>query len=127
MQRPIPKAIDGTSQNPNASTPPRRAVRRLVPQVSRSTRPERLIAVIGPTSSVTSTGTTTNVAMLQASPPKKLRSDPRKPSLSWMSCSTSHSSTSSARSEEHTSELQSPVHLVCRLLLEKKKKKTHTK
>src|SRR5690348_17543099 len=29
------------------------------------------------------------------------------------------------RSEEHTSELQSPVHLVCRLLLEKKKKKTN--
>src|SRR5690348_17929484 len=29
------------------------------------------------------------------------------------------------RSEEHTSELQSPVHLVCRLLLEKKKKTSH--
>src|SRR2546422_7091086 len=29
-----------------------------------------------------------------------------------------------ARSEEHTSELQSRLHLVCRLLLEKKKKKT---
>src|SRR5438309_4485209 len=29
-----------------------------------------------------------------------------------------------ARSEEHTSELQSQFHLVCRLLLEKKKKKT---
>src|SRR5947208_12124310 len=29
------------------------------------------------------------------------------------------------RSEEHTSELQSPDHLVCRLLLEKKKKKSH--
>src|SRR5580698_11072835 len=29
-----------------------------------------------------------------------------------------------ARSEEHTSELQSHVNLVCRLLLEKKKKKT---
>src|SRR5690348_17985271 len=28
------------------------------------------------------------------------------------------------RSEEHTSELQSPVHLVCRLLLEKKKQNT---
>src|SRR5438876_10240584 len=28
------------------------------------------------------------------------------------------------RSEEHTSELQSPVHLVCRLLLEKKKTET---
>src|SRR5438876_561236 len=31
------------------------------------------------------------------------------------------------RSEEHTSELQSPVHLVCRLLLEKKKQKKKTK
>src|SRR5690348_17684630 len=29
------------------------------------------------------------------------------------------------RSEEHTSELQSPVHLVCRLLLEKKKNNTN--
>src|SRR5438552_14143244 len=31
-----------------------------------------------------------------------------------------------SRSEEHTSELQSPDHLVCRLLLEKKKKKKTT-
>src|SRR2546429_9961086 len=30
------------------------------------------------------------------------------------------------RSEEHTSELQSRLHLVCRLLLEKKKNKTHS-
>src|SRR2546426_12606549 len=30
------------------------------------------------------------------------------------------------RSEEHTSELQSPCNLVCRLLLEKKKKKNET-
>src|SRR5687768_17695652 len=30
------------------------------------------------------------------------------------------------RSEEHTSELQSRLHLVCRLLLEKKKKKNNT-
>src|SRR5688572_31328886 len=30
-----------------------------------------------------------------------------------------------ARSEEHTSELQSQSNLVCRLLLEKKKKRTH--
>src|SRR2546429_3207435 len=29
------------------------------------------------------------------------------------------------RSEEHTSELQSRLHLVCRLLLEKKKKNKH--
>src|SRR5258708_18429207 len=32
-----------------------------------------------------------------------------------------------SRSEEHTSELQSPDHLVCRLLLEKKKKTQHAK
>src|SRR5690348_17795404 len=31
------------------------------------------------------------------------------------------------RSEEHTSELQSPVHLVCRLLLEKKKSRDSTR
>src|SRR5437762_8981734 len=30
------------------------------------------------------------------------------------------------RSEEHTSELQSPMYLVCRLLLEKKKKRNKT-
>src|SRR2546422_6241690 len=33
---------------------------------------------------------------------------------------------SSVRSEEHTSELQSRLHLVCRLLLEKKKNKKHS-
>src|SRR2546422_6659896 len=37
---------------------------------------------------------------------------------------TATGSYSDGRSEEHTSELQSRLHLVCRLLLEKKKKKT---
>src|SRR2546422_2599950 len=36
-------------------------------------------------------------------------------------CAGSASPTSRSRSEEHTSELQSRLHLVCRLLLEKKK------
>src|SRR5690348_18043459 len=35
----------------------------------------------------------------------------------------SHADKGQLRSEEHTSELQSPVHLVCRLLLEKKNTK----
>src|SRR5437763_10108858 len=35
-------------------------------------------------------------------------------------------SPSRKRSEEHTSELQSPMYLVCRLLLEKKKTRTKT-
>src|SRR6266581_9740931 len=42
------------------------------------------------------------------------------PPCSWSPRSSPTSADS--RSEEHTSELQSPVHLVCRLLLEKKKK-----
>src|SRR2546430_11322201 len=36
-----------------------------------------------------------------------------------------HVSAAFARSEEHTSELQSQSNLVCRLLLEKKKKRLH--
>src|SRR5689334_23598241 len=48
----------------------------------------------------------------------------------WQTCaaartldrSSSTSARGPARSEEHTSELQSQFHLVCRLLLEKKKK-----
>src|SRR2546422_7485202 len=52
----------------------------------------------------------------------------------WPACcwaSTSHRRVASGwaesiRSEEHTSELQSRLHLVCRLLLEKKKKKNKT-
>src|SRR5258708_11220390 len=40
---------------------------------------------------------------------------------------TSEISLSTIRSEEHTSELQSPDHLVCRLLLEKKKQRHNRK
>src|SRR2546429_3817937 len=41
-------------------------------------------------------------------------------SANVLGCSRAHSR-NRARSEEHTSELQSRLHLVCRLLLEKKK------
>src|SRR2546426_3824154 len=50
----------------------------------------------------------------------------RSASLLWRRGSPhprSRSSGSASRSEEHTSELQSPCNLVCRLLLEKKKNK----
>src|SRR3989442_7058463 len=43
------------------------------------------------------------------------------PEASSPRSSTSTSETPARRSEEHTSELQSRPHLVCRLLLEKKK------
>src|SRR5437762_5496479 len=48
---------------------------------------------------------------------------------SLASCTTSSNTAAPprARSEEHTSELQSPMYLVCRLLLEKKKKKKKKK
>src|SRR5690348_17665901 len=41
--------------------------------------------------------------------------------LGWRTRARLPSVFADIRSEEHTSELQSPVHLVCRLLLEKKK------
>src|SRR2546422_3368300 len=44
--------------------------------------------------------------------------------LLWLLCGTK---VGLERSEEHTSELQSRLHLVCRLLLEKKKKKIENK
>src|SRR5256885_8520061 len=43
----------------------------------------------------------------------------------WATSSSSVSPRRSWRSEEHTSELQSPCNLVCRLLLEKKKINHH--
>src|SRR5438876_8311042 len=52
-----------------------------------------------------------------------VRSHPR--SISSATCRQARANSCwkpTQRSEEHTSELQSPVHLVCRLLLEKKKK-----
>src|SRR5258708_29841248 len=45
----------------------------------------------------------------------------RKSSTVAISCSSLRTTKGCGRSEEHTSELQSPDHLVCRLLLEKKK------
>src|SRR5258705_7386068 len=43
--------------------------------------------------------------------------------VDWLCSLTVACTSASGRSEEHTSELQSLRHLVCRLLLEKKKKK----
>src|SRR5690348_17922100 len=53
--------------------------------------------------------------------PDHLLGDDDEPGITCALIPTSHSGVSIGRSEEHTSELQSPVHLVCRLLLEKKK------
>src|SRR5438876_2920718 len=67
--------------------------------------------------------TTRNEASRKGSahPKRKTKIQPNWRSLLFarISCSCSRKG---GRSEEHTSELQSPVHLVCRLLLEKKKK-----
>src|SRR2546422_4155778 len=48
---------------------------------------------------------------------------PRAQGQPLRSCSSGRLLDLEPRSEEHTSELQSRLHLVCRLLLEKKKKK----
>src|SRR2546429_2308639 len=57
---------------------------------------------------------------------------PSEPTVYWPitqipSDSTMYVAVRTIRSEEHTSELQSRLHLVCRLLLEKKKKKLTNK
>src|SRR5260370_28934706 len=78
--------------------------------------------------SPSSSGTLSASASSQASPPPRPavsgsaanqdsvhRTARRRRSSSWQRL---------VRSEEHTSELQSHLNLVCRLLLEKKKKKT---
>src|SRR3989442_11877751 len=44
----------------------------------------------------------------------------------WLFMAETHRCRRNHRSEEHTSELQSRPHLVCRLLLEKKKKTSYT-
>src|SRR2546422_2054231 len=58
-----------------------------------------------------------------SSPPSPRRADARRsPRWSRLRAATAPAwSGGRARSEEHTSELQSRLHLVCRLLLEKKK------
>src|SRR3712207_8285684 len=65
--------------------------------------------------STASSGTTTRSRTARSS-----SCAPGRPPCSWTRV---RSPTYSARSEEHTSELQSRQYLVCRLLLEKKKKK----
>src|SRR5258708_17162459 len=45
------------------------------------------------------------------------------PARAWAAANRNTRAATYLRSEEHTSELQSPDHLVCRLLLEKKKNK----
>src|SRR5436853_4586612 len=62
----------------------------------------------------------------QRRPPERRRRDRAGPGGIRAGCLCANSSRSGAiRSEEHTSELQSLRHLVCRLLLEKKKNITY--
>src|SRR5207248_11206655 len=66
-----------------------------------------------------------------SNPTSKGRHATRRASTAARSCATQRSATCSPRavsirSEEHTSELQSPYDLVCRLLLEKKKNNNNT-
>src|SRR5437762_14306815 len=55
--------------------------------------------------------------------PCRRRTERCRSRTSCRSCAASRAAPTRGRSEEHTSELQSPMYLVCRLLLEKKKKK----
>src|SRR5438552_14801224 len=70
----------------------------------------------------TALGIRTEFSAGRAVPP----SSPEYPAPRLVRCMGRRGHATHTRSEEHTSELQSPDHLVCRLLLEKKKKKLNT-
>src|SRR5207244_12971831 len=78
-------------------------------------------------SSTTATGRAGSSERPPVSPWSYVRcSSPSRRGLPWQaSRSRSTAAPPPPRSEEHTSELQSPDHLVCRLLLEKKKNNRH--
>src|SRR5256885_10773530 len=63
----------------------------------------------------------TTVARLAATTKRPAPVSQTGPTLYFVTYTGSRKSQSAGRSEEHTSELQSPCNLVCRLLLEKKK------
>src|SRR5256885_5733515 len=63
------------------------------------------------------------IAALSAGAALRIDDSPAPASDAWLDqLKGKHRQLFDARSEEHTSELQSPCNLVCRLLLEKKKK-----
>src|SRR2546422_3842572 len=65
--------------------------------------------------------------LLPSAPGRRNVRDQNVPFAGWFRPAPGPRGGAKNRSEEHTSELQSRLHLVCRLLLEKKKKKTiHT-
>src|SRR5438477_5367135 len=79
--------------------------------VSSSTEPITSWAVVGTVSALPVNRSSRTVTRAPAPTSRRTSAPPTKPA---------------PRSEEHTSELQSHVNLVCRLLLEKKKKKQKT-
>src|SRR2546429_3607104 len=64
-----------------------------------------------------------SVRIATSTPPRPVSVSKIRPSCAWKP--TRRMVPAIPRSEEHTSELQSRLHLVCRLLLEKKKQYTH--
>src|SRR5690625_6258885 len=91
-----------------------------VDAVAALTKPDRIHWVVGPDAAWEQiTG-----ELVEAGTLVKLDED-KKPNSFW-AASDPADVARVERSEEHTSELQSRGHLVCRLLLEKKKKKTIT-
>src|SRR2546422_2902542 len=79
----------------------------------------------GPTCTTASRSTPGSTC--RASPACRSPAPPHSSCHAKSSCTTCGATLGPSRSEEHTSELQSRLHLVCRLLLEKKKKNLQEK
>src|SRR3989449_3844662 len=84
----------------------------------------------GPVGGVRSAGSndlpSTSTIRMGAIPRSRSYSFAPSPTTTIVSAPRRYRRAAAARSEEHTSELQSRLHLVCRLLLEKKKRPTIT-
>src|SRR5438270_5275443 len=101
------------SRRPEAQAPSRIPRWRSQPRTARPTAFQRSSRRTDPCARRGSSGTLTERATAESTPCSRLRAAPTRRDAR---------SRSPTRSEEHTSELQSQSNLVCRLLLEKKKK-----
>src|SRR5258708_783420 len=103
-------------------SPPSNRMRPAVGRITPVTQLKNVLlpAPLGPiTARISSRRRSKLIALSAVRPPKRMV----RPSVRKRDAAGAAPLSGTARSEEHTSELQSPDHLVCRLLLEKKKQK----
>src|SRR2546427_8659382 len=119
----MPGAISGSTTRPSVA-------RRPAPSICAASSTATGTSRTKPASSQSTSGSANDVSASTSASHVSRRSSARSSTKSGPTIVTwgnAVHATTPSRSEEHTSELQSQSNLVCRLLLEKKKKKTTNK